>query len=332
MTEVKTPLGKRAIVIGGSLAGMLAVRAVAPHFEDVVVLERDEFAGPPAPRMSAPQSYHLHVLLKGGENAMERLAPGFRAAIERSGSETLNPGQEFTSASDLGVAARYESRMRVHGQSRWLLEDCLRSQVVSLTDNLTLRCGVTVRGLLHDPVANRVTAYGWKRMVSVPNSRPTWSSMRPAVARAPYGGSQHSACRYPRSRRSRSISPTPARLSVSPRTRAWLEGARRRQSAESGRAWRGTHADRRRAARLLGRRSRRRLSPGRPRRFPNFVRALPHPALADALERAEFVRPIARLIYPANRLRHYERCDALPRHSSRWVTRSAASTRPTAKA
>ena len=75
-------LGDRVIVIGGSLAGMLAVRAVAPHFREVTVLERDDLSGPVGPRKLAPQSYHLHVLLKGGENAMERLAPGFRAAIE----------------------------------------------------------------------------------------------------------------------------------------------------------------------------------------------------------------------------------------------------------
>jgi 2-polyprenyl-6-methoxyphenol hydroxylase-like FAD-dependent oxidoreductase len=34
--------------------------------------------------------------------------------------------------------------------------------------------------------------------------------------------------------------------------------------------------------------------------------------LADTLRRAEFLSPIARMIYPANRFRHYERCDGLP--------------------
>jgi len=46
--------------------------------------------------------------------------------------------------------------------------------------------------------------------------------------------------------------------------------------------------------------------------FIEFLRALPTPTIAEEIERAEFVRPISRMIYPANRLRHYERSANLP--------------------
>ena len=36
----KAPLGRRAVVIGGSLAGVLCARAVSAHFDEVVLLER----------------------------------------------------------------------------------------------------------------------------------------------------------------------------------------------------------------------------------------------------------------------------------------------------
>jgi hypothetical protein len=97
MTQHAERLGERALVLGGSLAGLLAARAVAPHFDEVILVDRAAFDGGPAPRMSAPQTFHLHVLLKGGEQAMEALAPGFLARLEASGSVPLDPGHDFFS-------------------------------------------------------------------------------------------------------------------------------------------------------------------------------------------------------------------------------------------
>jgi len=313
MTDAEHALGHRAIVIGGSLAGMLAARAIAPHFDEVVVLERDDLSGPAGPRKLAPQSFHLHVLLKGGENAMERLAPGFRAAIEQSGSETLNPGKEFMSASDLGVANRYETGMRVHGQSRWLLEDCLRQRVVALTENLSLRCGVTVRGLLHDPAENRVT--GVRIEAGGEHSELAADLVVDASGRGEGAIRWLSALGIPAPELDEvkvdfayastfvRLAPDPQRdwkglvVGNLPRTGARgavlmpIEGGLHVCSV-GGRA--GDYPPDDRAG------------------FLDFVRALPHPAFVEALEQAEFVRPISRLIFPANRLRHYQRHDGLP--------------------
>ena len=40
-------LGRTAVVLGGSVAGLCAAGALAPHFDEVLVLERDEL--PPMP-------------------------------------------------------------------------------------------------------------------------------------------------------------------------------------------------------------------------------------------------------------------------------------------
>ena len=37
-------LGRTAVVLGGSMAGLSAVGALAPHFDQVLVLERDRAA------------------------------------------------------------------------------------------------------------------------------------------------------------------------------------------------------------------------------------------------------------------------------------------------
>ena len=56
-------LGRRAIVVGGSIGGMLAARVAAAHFDVVQVLERDEFTTVPQPRRMTPQAHHVHMLL-----------------------------------------------------------------------------------------------------------------------------------------------------------------------------------------------------------------------------------------------------------------------------
>ena len=50
---------------------MLAARALAPHFQRVLVLDRDTLPSEPAPRRATPQAHHVHMLLNGGENAIE---------------------------------------------------------------------------------------------------------------------------------------------------------------------------------------------------------------------------------------------------------------------
>ncbi len=70
--------GKDALVMGGSMAGMLAARVLADHFERVTIIERDRFPERPEPRRGVPQGHHLHVLLKRGRISLERLFPGPR--------------------------------------------------------------------------------------------------------------------------------------------------------------------------------------------------------------------------------------------------------------
>ena len=56
-------LGQHAVVIGGSLAGLMTARVLAEHFDAVTVLERDHLAHRPMLHPSIPQGNHLHGLL-----------------------------------------------------------------------------------------------------------------------------------------------------------------------------------------------------------------------------------------------------------------------------
>src|SRR5262249_49384736 len=70
------PRRRHAVVVGGSLAGMLAARVLSDHFTRVTLLERDQFSVTPLARKGLPQGRHVHALLERGRLAMERLFPG----------------------------------------------------------------------------------------------------------------------------------------------------------------------------------------------------------------------------------------------------------------
>ncbi len=69
---------RRAIVVGASIAGLLAARALLERFGQVLVLDRDELAGPEHARKAVPQGNHIHVIWSGGAAAMlrDQRAPG----------------------------------------------------------------------------------------------------------------------------------------------------------------------------------------------------------------------------------------------------------------
>src|SRR5438128_7667769 len=88
MSDLTTArLGQHAVVIGGSMAGLLAARALAEHFDRVTVLERDRLPDGPDARKGTPQARHIHVLLTAGRRALERLYPGLVRDLIAAGAE-----------------------------------------------------------------------------------------------------------------------------------------------------------------------------------------------------------------------------------------------------
>ena len=57
---------RHAVVAGASMAGLLAARVLADHFNHVTLIEKDVVAPEPTPRKGVPQGRHVHLLLAGG--------------------------------------------------------------------------------------------------------------------------------------------------------------------------------------------------------------------------------------------------------------------------
>jgi hypothetical protein len=94
-SDVRSHVGKRAIVIGAGVSGLAAARAVADHFEEVVVLERDELRSEATTRPGVPQGTQAHGLLGGAMKGLRELFPGFDQDLVEVVAVQLNPGFEI---------------------------------------------------------------------------------------------------------------------------------------------------------------------------------------------------------------------------------------------
>ncbi|MBO0780223.1 MAG: FAD-dependent oxidoreductase, partial [Ktedonobacteraceae bacterium] len=143
--------GKKALVIGGGIAGLLAARVLSEQYNDVLVIERDGCPTQPGTRAGAPQSFHLHQVLPRGEMIMQGLFPGFSDDLRALGAfpiqrntlvQMINPYGAFPFPAgdgdgDGGVT-----------YSRGLLEWVIRQRVQALPN---------VRFLYHHEVTGLVT-------------------------------------------------------------------------------------------------------------------------------------------------------------------------------
>jgi 2-polyprenyl-6-methoxyphenol hydroxylase-like FAD-dependent oxidoreductase len=86
---------EHAIVIGASVAGLLAARVLSEFYDEVTVLDRDALPGVLDNRRGVPQGHHGHMLHLGGQEALERLLPGFREDVLRTGARQVRVAEDI---------------------------------------------------------------------------------------------------------------------------------------------------------------------------------------------------------------------------------------------
>ncbi|GAA3625111.1 FAD-dependent oxidoreductase [Streptomyces fenghuangensis] len=142
---------RSAIVLGGSLAGMLAARALA-DFATVTVVERDTLPEGPGPRRGLPQAQHTHVLWSGGARAVEELLPGTADLLRGRGAHHVPVPTDMVVLSPRGWFRRWEESHHTLLCSRELLDWTVRRQVLG-HERVTVLEGATAEGLLGDATA-----------------------------------------------------------------------------------------------------------------------------------------------------------------------------------
>jgi pimeloyl-ACP methyl ester carboxylesterase/2-polyprenyl-6-methoxyphenol hydroxylase-like FAD-dependent oxidoreductase len=121
----------RAIVIGGSMAGLVAASVLADRFAEVVIVDRDTFPDDAAFRKGVPQSRHLHVLLARGAQILEQLLPGFRADLAAAGAVPLRWPADIGLLGVAGWATRRTRSQTLISSRREQVEHVVRRRVLA---------------------------------------------------------------------------------------------------------------------------------------------------------------------------------------------------------
>lgn len=144
------PFRDHAVVIGASMAGLVAARVLSDHYARVTIIERDELPSTWANRRGVPQGRHVHALLPAGLQALEQLFPGLTDDLLSAGAQPTTDAAEM--------------HWQVLGHPM-----CRTPQAVPLTLQMT-------RPLLEGKVRSRV--------LGLPNVsvRVGWSAVRPVMS------------------------------------------------------------------------------------------------------------------------------------------------------
>jgi 2-polyprenyl-6-methoxyphenol hydroxylase-like FAD-dependent oxidoreductase len=143
-----------AVVIGGSIGGLLAARVLSDRYARVVILDRDVLPTVATARRGVPQGRQLHVLLSRGKEALDELFPGLSAELNGRGAPLVDLHGDVHWYNDGQRMLRAPSPLIALGMSRPLLEDALRARIAALP-GVEIRSRVEVLGLTAD--AGRIT-------------------------------------------------------------------------------------------------------------------------------------------------------------------------------
>src|SRR6266480_4396314 len=301
-----------AVVIGGSMTGLLAARVLSDHFEQVTIIERDRLTGEAEARKGVPQGRHVHGLLARGAAIMGEYFPNLFPTLAQDGAILVR--LEDVHWNQLGIwMAPVRSAAKALLQSRPFLEQHVRDQLAA-RDNVCIMdaCEVSQLCAHHGRITGVVLRYrtGEQHEESLSADLVVDASGR--GSRAPqwlnslgYGNVQE----------------TSVKIDIGYATRIY------RCPAHLPAGWKGLFIygrppnDKRGGVilpiqggywmvTLIG--SLRDYPPDDEAGFLEFARSLAQPDLYKAIKAAEPVTPIAVYKYSANRWRHYEHMERLP--------------------
>jgi 2-polyprenyl-6-methoxyphenol hydroxylase-like FAD-dependent oxidoreductase len=149
-------LGKHAIVIGASVSGLLAGRALVDYYDEVTLLDRDALPLTCEPRKSVPQGRHTHGLLARGREVLEQLFPGFTAEMAAKGAVLGDIADAILWYNHGFYLCNVSSALSGLAISRPMLEDGVRRRVLQFPNiRIRQRCDVLER--TYDHGRGRVT-------------------------------------------------------------------------------------------------------------------------------------------------------------------------------
>jgi 2-polyprenyl-6-methoxyphenol hydroxylase-like FAD-dependent oxidoreductase len=126
-----------AVVIGGSMAGLMNARVLSKHFDRVTVVERDTLPDSPEVRNGVPQGRHLHALLQQGQEIMETMFPGLADDFVEIGAPRFTWGKDAAYLTAGGWIKRFDTGIQTNFISRQALEYLIRRRLTQLSPNVS---------------------------------------------------------------------------------------------------------------------------------------------------------------------------------------------------
>jgi 2-polyprenyl-6-methoxyphenol hydroxylase-like FAD-dependent oxidoreductase len=151
-------LGDHAVILGASMAGLLAARVLSDVYERVTLVERDTLPTKPDRRRGVPQGRHAHVLVAQGTQILDEIFPGLLDDLVARGVPVIRDLGElrFSPAGHRLCLTGRPTQPFICQASRPFLEDQVRTRVQALpTVEILDRCEVV--GLTTTTPRDRVT-------------------------------------------------------------------------------------------------------------------------------------------------------------------------------
>lgn len=145
-----------AVVLGASIGGLLAARALSNHFDRVTIVDRDVLPREPEIRKGVPQSAHAHGLLASGYRVMDAYFTGLMDELEAKGATRGDVVGDFLWFQYGHWKLRHNAGLRGITVSRPCLETTIRHRVNALP-NVTFLDGTDAVKPTFDANAGRVT-------------------------------------------------------------------------------------------------------------------------------------------------------------------------------
>ena len=144
-----------AVVLGASMGGLLAARALSPHVARVTVVERDYLENGPTLRKGVPQAAHAHGLLASGYGVIDSYFPGLMDELHQCGAPHGDVVGDFLWFQYGRWKLRHDAGLRGIVVSRPCLESAIRRHVRALP-NVTILDGTTAVRPIYDEALRRV--------------------------------------------------------------------------------------------------------------------------------------------------------------------------------
>ncbi|ESA37691.1 monooxygenase fad-binding protein [Leptolyngbya sp. Heron Island J] len=139
----------QAIVIGGSIAGLLTARVLLDHYDHVILLERDQLPDGPEVRPGVPQAQHVHALLLQGYHLVESLFPNLTDDLIAQGAQLLDWTNDWKFLTMWAWMPQHKSNLKGLICSRLLLEWYLRQQLLQRS-GFSLKAQTCAQSLIRD--------------------------------------------------------------------------------------------------------------------------------------------------------------------------------------